>query len=338
MHSISIFTYLVVFPIQPFGLGQSLDVDARRCAERRFSMGELDQQGRTDRLASLLEFAISSKHTGICNVERGKGGVRQFGKLIFLDGQLIDATADSRTGLAAWDWLKIWSYCQYTFVTQNREEIKVPTQPATSSDISNPTPSPLSMLSQMLEKVTHSLTDSIAPTSAVPESPSSGEILQENVGWTEPVTEPPQQPSRGPLTPIPYSTSPMNRFPPNGASGVNGMNSMSGIGGNGMNNSMSGIGGNGYQQGMNYVPNQWNSLTPPQLPVSLPSPVPMRLIDGDDALRLIERYRLSRHHRHIFFLLNGQRSAADIVRLTRRPLYEIQQVLEDLEQYGLIRL
>lgn len=296
-------------------------------------MEEHDQQGRTDRLASLLEFAISSKHTGICSVERGKGGVRQFGKLIFLDGQLIDATADSRTGLAAWEWLKTWSYCQYTFVTQNREEIKIPPQPVTSPDASNPTPSPLSMLSQMFEKVTHSLTDSITPAASAPELPASSGLAQENVGWPEPVTEPPQIPSRGPLTPIPYSPASMNGFSPNSING-NGPNSMSGIGGN----SMSGIGGNGYQQSMNYAANQWNGLSRQQTPAPLPSPVPLRLIDGNDALRLIESYRLSRHHRHIFFLLNGQRSAADIVRLTRRPLYEIQQVLEDLEQFGLIRL
>jgi len=52
----------------------------------------------------------------------------------------------------------------------------------------------------------------------------------------------------------------------------------------------------------------------------------------------MEHFGLSRLHRHVFFLLDGQRTAVDVVRLTGRSFYEIQHLLFDLERLGLIRM
>ncbi|MBV9259154.1 MAG: hypothetical protein JO215_14160, partial [Ktedonobacteraceae bacterium] len=43
-------------------------------------------------------------------------------------------------------------------------------------------------------------------------------------------------------------------------------------------------------------------------------------------------------HRHVFFLLDGQRTTVDVVRLTGRSFYEIQGLLAELERLGLIRM
>jgi hypothetical protein len=330
-------------------------------------MEEYHQQGRTDRLASLLEIAIQVRHTGICNVERGKGGVRQFGELIFLDGQLVDAIADSRIGIAAWEWLKTWSNCQYSFIVQNHEEIKISSQTHPALDVSSTTHSPMNLLSQMLEKVTHSLSGSLLSATPSPEISSSDDFLQKNTEqFSEPITPPSQMSPRSSLAPIQYSRSSMDDSPlngakninesspnsakningpsPNSAKSINGFppnaaNSAKSINGSSPNaaNGAKSINRNMYSQSMNYSDNQWNVLQPSQLPVQPLSPVPLRLIDGDDALRFIERYHLSRHHRHIFFLINGQRSMIDVARLTKRPLHEIQQTLVELEYYGLIQ-
>ncbi len=69
-----------------------------------------------------------------------------------------------------------------------------------------------------------------------------------------------------------------------------------------------------------------------------PAPqAPYRLLQGADALMLIERYKLSRLHRHIFFLLDGQRDVNDLSRLTGHPFNEIRRLLYDLQRLGLVK-
>jgi hypothetical protein len=63
---------------------------------------------------------------------------------------------------------------------------------------------------------------------------------------------------------------------------------------------------------------------------------PARVQNGSEALAMLERFRLSRLHRHVFLLLDGKRTAHDLVRLTGRPLNEIERLLIDLERTGLI--
>ena len=65
---------------------------------------------------------------------------------------------------------------------------------------------------------------------------------------------------------------------------------------------------------------------------------PFRLLNGSEAINYMERFGLSRLHRHVFFLLDGQRTAVDMVRLTGRSFYEIQGLLMELERLGLIRM
>ncbi len=85
------------------------------------------------------------------------------------------------------------------------------------------------------------------------------------------------------------------------------------------------------------------------LPTPLPQPVgpqfaairqlaPFRLLNGPEAVNYMERFGLSRLHRHVFFLLDGHRTAVDVVRLTGRSFYEIQSLLAELERLGLIRM
>jgi hypothetical protein len=280
-------------------------------------MGKHDPQGRTDRLETLLETALHLKHTGTCHVERGKGGVRQFGKLLFLDGQLVDASSDAYQGMEAWEWLKTWSYCQYTFVSRPREEITIPVQPVPQTDEPTITNSPFDVLSHVIERVTQSISENVAPVLK-----SSGNTLDAVVSKpSDPVTLPPVAPSPELLHPnqVPHYYSPGTDTSINTPSGDDVVYTPP-------------IGQGSSRASYKH---QWHA----QPPLSPPSPltsVPSRLLDGDEALYFIEKYQLSRHHRHIFFLLDGQRTTMDVVRLTRRPLYEVQHVLEELEQFGLI--
>jgi Domain of unknown function (DUF4388) len=56
----------------------------------------------------------------------------------------------------------------------------------------------------------------------------------------------------------------------------------------------------------------------------------------NDVLRLINQHRLSRSHRQLFLLIDGQRSMAELMFLTRRNYFEIYKLLRDLEYLGMI--
>ena len=57
-----------------------------------------------------------------------------------------------------------------------------------------------------------------------------------------------------------------------------------------------------------------------------------------DVLLLIDRYRLSRTHRQLFLLIDGQRSLVELMFLMRRNVYEIRRLLRDLEHLGVIEI
>jgi hypothetical protein len=70
-------------------------------------------------------------------------------------------------------------------------------------------------------------------------------------------------------------------------------------------------------------------------PVS--SQFPMRLFQGEVALQHPETISLSRTHRRLLLLINGQRSVSELARLLTRSLEEIQALLDDLERAELIQ-
>jgi len=64
---------------------------------------------------------------------------------------------------------------------------------------------------------------------------------------------------------------------------------------------------------------------------------PFRLVQGSDALSYMAKAKLTRQHRHIFFLLDGQRTIDDLTRLTGNHITDTLRLLADLERIGLIR-
>jgi Domain of unknown function (DUF4388) len=64
---------------------------------------------------------------------------------------------------------------------------------------------------------------------------------------------------------------------------------------------------------------------------------PRRTCPTEKGFHLLERAGLSRSHRHLFLLVDGQRPIAELVRLTGRPPEEVQRLLHDLESIGVIQ-
>ena len=84
------------------------------------------------------------------------------------------------------------------------------------------------------------------------------------------------------------------------------------------------------RQASNGRTGQVNSLMPA-------STVPHLVKSLEESLHHVEQLGLSRQHRRLLLLVDGQRNIADMVRLIGRTQYEIQQLLVDLEQAEIIR-
>ena len=71
------------------------------------------------------------------------------------------------------------------------------------------------------------------------------------------------------------------------------------------------------------------------MPVSL-TPRPLQPLE--QSLRRVEQQGLSRQHRRLILLIDGQRTVAELVRLIGYTQYEVQKLLMDLEQARIIQL
>jgi len=65
---------------------------------------------------------------------------------------------------------------------------------------------------------------------------------------------------------------------------------------------------------------------------------PYRVRQIDSALRTIESIGLSRAHRRLFLLIDGQRTTAELVRLMGRSASEVYKLLGDLEKAAVIQM
>jgi Domain of unknown function (DUF4388) len=84
------------------------------------------------------------------------------------------------------------------------------------------------------------------------------------------------------------------------------------------------------RQASNGRTGQVNSLMPASI-------VPHLVKSLEESLHRVEQLGLSRQHRRLLLLVDGQRNIADMVRLIGRTQYEIQQLLVDLELAEIIR-
>ncbi|GER92061.1 hypothetical protein KDW_62230 [Dictyobacter vulcani] len=84
-------------------------------------------------------------------------------------------------------------------------------------------------------------------------------------------------------------------------------------------------------------PNQ-RAMTGPLKAVSSPvTQGPRRTSAADAGLKRLTQANLSRLHRHLYLLIDGNRSFIELVRLMGRQPGEVQQILQDLENIGIIQ-
>ena len=77
--------------------------------------------------------------------------------------------------------------------------------------------------------------------------------------------------------------------------------------------------------------------TEPVISLMPASAVPYPIKSLEESLQRVEQLGLSRQHRHLLLLVDGQRTVAEMVRLIGRAQNEVQKLLGDLEQAGIIQ-
>jgi Domain of unknown function (DUF4388) len=90
------------------------------------------------------------------------------------------------------------------------------------------------------------------------------------------------------------------------------------------------------QSSMQGLTRNTDRLTPPPVSASVGT-VPYRIRDVNEVLPLFGSMGLTRAHRQLFLLIDGQRSVSDLVRLSARGAEETRKLLSDLERAGLIQ-
>ncbi|GAC1362014.1 MAG: hypothetical protein NVS2B12_20280 [Ktedonobacteraceae bacterium] len=262
-------------------------------------MAEYEHRVRVGLLEVILQELIAAQQTGILTVQRSKAGVRDVGTITLLHGEPVGAHAGDRLGNDAIDWLYTWGRCQCEFLPQAPAEIVISPPPPVPVVADTPA-SPLAFLSRLR----------LGRSNEINEADEAGGLhdfaaIQESsftpVAYKQ---DGPTQKVSTSLTPRPAPPSPPARIT---------------------------------QADSNIIFSEWlrNGGQGQQSQPALQAPY--RLWQGQDALLFLERSHASRLHRHVFLLLDGQRTTADIVRITGRSFAEISQLLDDLEQLGIIK-
>lgn len=84
------------------------------------------REGTTDRLVSIIASIKLEQRSGRLTVWRGEGLTVEEGTLIFVQGQVIQATVGRRSGPEAVNWLSTWRQASYAFLPAASEKATPP--------------------------------------------------------------------------------------------------------------------------------------------------------------------------------------------------------------------
>ncbi len=82
---------------------------------------------------------------------------------------------------------------------------------------------------------------------------------------------------------------------------------------------------------------EWRAITGSLPAASAFSNEPYRVVPTEQGVQMIAQAGLSRLHRHLFLLLDGQRTVTELARLMGRRTEDMQQLLLDLTRIGIVQ-
>lgn len=267
----------------------------------------------TDRLANVIEVVELGQRTGLLSMERGSGSVLEEGELYFVSGRVIHASLAGLRGREALSALSRWGPCRFAF---DREA------PRPAPNISSATPAPES------------------PPPGWP--PTRPDMMGGPTGYSTP-----QSPAQSGFWPTQTGSRVFgaDNGPASYAGGSLG-GGTSGLSGALPRTQPGSNGSNGYAS--NYpsfaspgtAPGYPNPQRPPAPnnapPSSLLNRRPRRAPDVRDLMSVVTTYGLSRNHRTILLLADGEHTVLDLVRLSSKTADEVTTLLAELEVRGLV--
>lgn len=263
----------------------------------------------TDRLANVIEVVELGQRTGLLSVERGSGSVLEEGGMYFISGRVIYASLAGLRGREALAALSRWGPCRFAF---DREA------PRPAPNVASMTPAP----------------DSPPPGWPLSRPDMSGGLA----GYGAP-----RSPASSGFWPSPSGYDQGGHGANSGTlGGLSGTfpHSNPAAGNSGSNSN------NAYATGYPTFPspgpatgylNPQRTTTPHTPPPG--SPLyrrPRRAPDVRDLMAVVTSYGLSRNHRTILLLADGEHTVLDLVRLSSKTESEVMTLLAELEARGLI--
>ena len=286
----------------------------------------------TDQLANVIEVVQLGRRTGLLSVERGSGSVLEEGEIYFVAGRAIYTSLAGLRGREALTALSRWGPCRFTFdVTEPRPVPNIPAGPP-------PTQAPITGSHR-------------APSAANPAFSQSPPLGTGSFGgpWRE------DQPSFGQgQSPQGSGTWSLPQRGPNSPQRYNSGQGQDAFGSYGDANGLTG----GMYPGEG-VPSTlggsdlWRQVEPQPYPVpqggtqgpaagAPPAAAPFlarrprRAPDVRDLMTVVTAHSLSRSHRTILLLADGEHTVLDLARLSSKSVDEVTALLGDLETRGLV--
>jgi len=271
----------------------------------------------TDQLSNVIEVVELGQRTGLLSVERGSGSVLEEGEIYFVSGRAIYAGLAGLRGREALAAMSRWGACRFSF----------------DRDAPRPTPN-----------LTNPQQQAVQPPSAGRQSPAP------NMGSSWPHLSQ-SQPGAG--APLPRGNDGSGSWPGVSGGGANGGYGRPAYPSGTFGPQSGGAGGQpGYPTLGGGLAGRPHSSDTGQLGMQRPAGQgypqqgqasqaalarrPRRAPDVRDLMIVVNTHNLSRSHRTILLLADGEHTVLDLARLSSKPADEVVGLLEELEGQGLI--
>ncbi|HZC05333.1 MAG TPA: DUF4388 domain-containing protein [Ktedonobacterales bacterium] len=313
-----------------------------------------------DRLSNIIEVVELGRRSGLLTVERGSQQALEQGEVYFSQGRAMYAVVEGLRGPDALATLASWGECRFAFE---------PNAPRPRPNITGPMASPTSPSTTGMGGGTRSGAYPPPPSRPQRSQPTPPRGAPASFNWSAPGN----RPLPDPLTPTNYPTGAASqpRGMPAGGAGTGPITPSAPS----APSSSSSYGASWPSEWPNNQPNsgraptgQLNWPTQTSALPSVPSPGstpsqstgpfaggpsgdssngsllrpevterrPRRSPDVRDLISVVSAHNLSRNHRTILLLADGEHTVLDLARLSSKPIDEIVALLADLERVGLV--
>ncbi len=263
-----------------------------------------------DRLSQVIEVIELGRRTGLLSVERDTPLGLEEGDIYFVDGEAIYASTDALSGYAALEVLRAWEVCRFAFLFDIPRPVpNIGAAPWTSKPRQAGSlhpggtgPHPSANLPQRS-----------GPLSRPPTGPHHSGSLAPQAVFLPPSSPAggQREPGEGPASLVPGRVSqPADSTPGRKSLSLEGVPA--------------------FPPGAGAAPSASLALTPYQRPRRAPNP--------QDVPRLAARYGLSRAHRVLLLLADGEHTVAELARLAGRSEEDALVLCMDLMRLGLVTL